>query len=72
MALLAFHVETAGTSLVVQWLRICLAMPGTQVQSLAQEDPTCPRATKPLPQLRPEANKYLNKNKKQNRESTRI
>ena len=49
MALLAFHVETAGTSLVVQWLRICLAMPGTQVQSLAREDPTCPRATKPMP-----------------------
>ena len=34
-------------SLVVQWLRICLAMQGTPVQSLVQEDPTCHRATKP-------------------------
>ena len=55
MALLAFHVETPGTSLVVQRLRTRLAMLGTRVQSLAQEDPTCPRATKPMPQLRPEA-----------------
>ena len=35
-----------GVSLVVQWLRICLAIQGTWVQSLVQEDPTCPRATK--------------------------
>ena len=28
-------------SLLVQWLRICLAMQGTQVQSLVWEDPTC-------------------------------
>ena len=55
MALLAFHVETLGTSLVVQRLRIRLAMLGTRVQSLAQEDPMCPGATKPMPQLRPEA-----------------
>ena len=34
-------------SLVVQWLRIHLPMQGTQVQSLAQEDPTCHGATKP-------------------------
>ena len=27
------------TSLVVQWLRICLAVQGTPVQSLVQEDP---------------------------------
>ena len=34
--------------LVVQWLRIHLAMQGTLVQSLAQEDPTCSGATKPV------------------------
>ena len=28
-------------SLLVQWLRIHLAMQGTQVPSLVQEDPTC-------------------------------
>ena len=32
---------------MVQWLRICLAMLGTQVRSLVQEDPTYLRATKP-------------------------
>jgi len=32
-------------SLVVQWLRICLAMQVTKVQSLVWEDPS---ATKPL------------------------
>ena len=37
-----------GTSLVAQWLRICLPMQGTQVQSLVWEDPTCLGATKPL------------------------
>ena len=37
-----------GTSLVAQWLRICLPMQGTQVQSLVQEDPTCYGATKPV------------------------
>ena len=26
-----------GTSLVIWWLRICLLMPGTQVQSLVRE-----------------------------------
>ena len=36
------------TSLVVQWLRICLPMQGTRVQSLVQEDPTCHRTTKPV------------------------
>ena len=41
------------TSLVVQWLRICLPMQGTWVQSLVQEDPPCQGATKPaMPQLR--------------------
>ena len=29
--------EDGGTSLVVQWLRICLPMQGTQVRSLVQE-----------------------------------
>ena len=33
-------------SMVVQWLRICLGMPGTQVWSLVWEDPTCHAATK--------------------------
>ena len=41
-----------GTSLVVQWLRICLPVQGTRVQSLVQEDPTCHGATKArAPQL---------------------
>ena len=33
------------TSLVVQWLRICLPVQGTWVQSLVQEDSTCPQST---------------------------
>ena len=37
-----------GASLVAQWLRICLPMQGTRVRALAQEDPTCRRATKPV------------------------
>ena len=45
-----FHDQRAweGTSLVVQWLRVCLPMQGTQVRSLVQEDPTCRGATKPV------------------------
>ena len=40
------------TFLVVQWLRICLPMQRTEVQSLVCEDPTCHRTTKPyVPQL---------------------
>ena len=35
-----------GTSLVAQWLRICLPVQGTRVRSLVQEDPKCRRATK--------------------------
>ena len=35
-------------SLVVQWLRICPTMQGTQVRSLVQEDHTCHGATKPV------------------------
>ena len=38
---------TWGTSLVVQWLRICLPMQGTRVRALVREDPTCRGATKP-------------------------
>ena len=30
-----------GTSVVIQWLRICLQMQGMQVLPLVQEDPTC-------------------------------
>ena len=55
------HLEdiTAGTSLVVQWLRICLARQGRQFQSLSQQTPytteqlrpctttTVPRALEP-------------------------
>ena len=37
-----------GTSLVVQWLRICLPVQGTQVRALVREDPTCRGAAKPL------------------------
>ena len=37
-----------GASLVVQWLRICLQMQGTQVPPLVREDPTCHGATKPM------------------------
>ena len=36
------------TSLVVQWIRICLPMQGTQVQSLGWENPTHHRATQPV------------------------
>ena len=37
-----------GTSLVAQWLRICLPMQGTRVRALVQDDPTCRGATKPV------------------------
>ena len=36
------------SSLVAQWLRICLPMQGTRVRALVQEDPTCRGATKPV------------------------
>ena len=36
------------TSVVAQWLRICLPMQGTQVRALVWEDPICHRATKPV------------------------
>ena len=37
-----------GTSLVAQWLRICLPMQGTRVRSPVREDYTCRGATKPV------------------------
>ena len=40
--------ETQGTSLVVQWLRICLPTQGTWIWSLVWEDPTCCWAAKCL------------------------
>ena len=41
-------ISILGTSLVVQWLRICLPMQGTRLRSLVWEDPTCHGATKPV------------------------
>ena len=40
--------STHGTSLVAEWLRICLPMQGTQAQSLVREDSTCLRASKSM------------------------
>ena len=40
--------EKLGASLVVQWLRVCLPMQGTQVRALFWEDPTCRGATGPV------------------------
>ena len=40
--------NSMGTSLVAQWLRICLPMQGTWVRALVWEGPTCCRATKPV------------------------
>ena len=37
-----------GTSLLAQWLRICLPMQGTRVRALVWEDPTRRGATKPV------------------------
>ena len=42
------EISICATSLVAQWLRICLPMQGTRVWALAQEDPTCHGAIKPL------------------------
>ena len=36
------------TSLVVQWIGICLPMQGTQVRSFVLEDSTCHGANKPV------------------------
>ena len=44
-----FWVKTQRrTSLVVQWLNVCLPMQGSQVRSLVQEDSTCLGATRPM------------------------
>ena len=40
--------EQGWTSLMTQWVRICLPMQGTWVWSLIWEDPTCCRTTKPI------------------------
>ena len=40
--------HTNGTSLVAQWIRICLPIQGTQVRALVREDPTCRGATNPV------------------------
>ena len=40
--------KPTGTSLSVQWLRLCLPMQRMWVQSLLQEDSTCHGATKPM------------------------
>ena len=37
-----------GTSLLVQWLRICFAVQGTGVRSLGREVLTCHGAPKPM------------------------
>ena len=48
------------TSLVVQWIRICLPMQGTWVWSLVQEDSTCRGAnTAPVPQLSPHSRAHV-------------
>ena len=38
----------SGTSLVAQWLRICLPIQGTWVRALVWEDPACRGATGPV------------------------
>ena len=43
-----WKIHNVGTSLVVQELRICLPMWGTQVRPLVWEDPTCQGATKSM------------------------
>ena len=43
-----FKVHCAWTSLVAQWLRICLPMQGTRVQALVRKDLTCHGAAKPV------------------------
>ena len=41
--------QSFGTSLVVQWLDVCLAMQGMQVQSLVRVQRShIPRGTKPI------------------------
>ncbi|KAJ8788853.1 hypothetical protein J1605_005149 [Eschrichtius robustus] len=47
-ALAPKKINSIGTTLVAQCLRIRLPMQGTQVRALVQEDPTCRGATKPV------------------------
>ena len=42
------EIASLGASLVAQWLRICLPMPGTWVRALVWEDPPCRRAAGPV------------------------
>ena len=42
------NIFVVGTSLVAQWLRICLPTQGTRVRAPVQEDPTCRGTTKPV------------------------
>ena len=44
----SYKIETRGTSLAVQWLRIHLLMQGTRVRSLIREDSTGHRATESM------------------------
>ena len=46
--ILSFKNIQGGTSLWVQWIRICLPMQRTQIQSLVWEDLTCCGAIKPV------------------------
>ena len=46
MGLVPLKESEEGTSLMAQWLRICLPMQRTWVRALVQEDPTCHGATK--------------------------
>ena len=43
------NLKSLGTSLVIQWLRICLSTQGTWVGSLVWEDTTGQWATQPMP-----------------------
>ena len=45
LMVMLFTKRSFSTSLVVQWLRTCLVMQGTQFQSLVGKDPTCLGAT---------------------------
>ena len=43
-----FKINTVGSSLVAQLLRICLPMQGTRVRALVWGDPTCHGAAGPV------------------------
>ena len=42
------EIDSQGTSLVAQWLRVCLPVRGTRVRALVWEDPTCRGAAGPV------------------------